>query len=164
MENQLFKQLKFVRFQTIKLLESTTEEQANLIPEGFKNNIRWNLGHIYVSLDNLLYSYTGEKPDISEDYFNMFHFNTSPADWKGEPPTLDELKELLISQETRIIETFTGRLNEQGKKPFKLGVVELDSLAEVLNFALWHEGTHRGTIIAIKRALGIEDIWAKENV
>ncbi|OZM56309.1 hypothetical protein CIB95_12910 [Lottiidibacillus patelloidae] len=161
MEKQLYKQLEFVRFQTIKLLESTTEELADQIPTGFNNNIRWNLGHIYVSLDNLLYSHLGEEPEISDDYFNMFHFNTSPADWKDKPPTLEELKEKLVSQEKRIKETFTGRLNEQGEKPFNLGVVQLDSLAEVLNFALWHEGTHRGTIIAIKRALGVEDIWVK---
>jgi uncharacterized damage-inducible protein DinB len=161
MEKQLFKQFQFVRFQTLKLLEATTEEQANKVPEGFNNNIRWNLGHIYVSLDNLMYSYLGEQHDISDDYFNLFHFNTSPSDWNGDVPTLDELKEKLISQENRIKETFSGRLTEQGEKPFNLGVVELESLGEVLNFALWHEGTHRGTIIAIKRALGVKDIWSK---
>lgn len=59
MESHLFKQMDFVRGQTLKLMEGVTEEQADVIPEGFRNSIRWNLGHIYVVTERIAFQYIG---------------------------------------------------------------------------------------------------------
>jgi hypothetical protein len=167
MEKELFNHFHFVRGQTIAALDATTEELADKIPEGFLNNIRWNLGHIYLSLDNLLYSYLGENHTITDEFMEMFQYHTSPKDWdQSKVPSLKQLKDLLIEQENRIKETFTNRVHEQGERVFDLGNVQLKSLAEVFSFALWHEGRHQGVIIGLKRALGVEDLWQspKDNL
>ncbi len=44
----LFTQLESYRREVLGVLEDITEEQAEVIPAGFKNNIRWNLGHMYL--------------------------------------------------------------------------------------------------------------------
>ncbi len=123
-EHMLFQQMEFIRFRTLSALEATTEKQADVIPSGFKNSIRWNLGHILLSQENLLYSFVGEndKKSLPAHYGELFGFNTSPHTWKEEtPPSLHELREELSAQTKRMKEAFSGRLGEEGQKPFTLG-------------------------------------------
>ncbi|MRG85701.1 hypothetical protein [Salinibacillus xinjiangensis] len=68
-----------------------------------------------------------------------------------------------MTQEKRINETFSNRLDEKGERAFDLGNVKLYSVGEVFNFALWHEGRHQDVIIGIKQALGVEDLWRVRN-
>ncbi|MDQ1000291.1 putative damage-inducible protein DinB [Neobacillus niacini] len=44
----LFNQLESYRSYILGVLENVTEDKAAVIPKGFNNNIRWNLGHIYL--------------------------------------------------------------------------------------------------------------------
>ncbi|MGW6297332.1 DinB family protein [Peribacillus butanolivorans] len=46
MKNYIFKQLKFVRENTIRYVANMNDEKSLFIPVGFNNNIKWNLGHI----------------------------------------------------------------------------------------------------------------------
>lgn len=43
-----FKQLDSYRSDILGVLENVTKEEAEIIPQGFHNNIHWNLGHIYL--------------------------------------------------------------------------------------------------------------------
>ncbi|WP_064092030.1 DinB family protein [Rossellomorea aquimaris] len=164
-EDMLFQQMDFIRFRTIAALDATTEQQADDMPPGFKNSIRWNLGHIVLSQENLLYSFVGENEhkQLPPHYGDLFGFNTSPHTWNElTPPTLQELREHLESQSERIKVAFSDRLEEQGVKPFVLGKkFSFTTLGEVLSFANWHEGLHQGVITAIKRVQGVENLWEK---
>ncbi|WLR46662.1 hypothetical protein LC065_13925 [Halobacillus litoralis] len=40
-----------------------------------------------------------------------------------------------------------------------VGGIVFRTLDEVLNFTIWHEGLHQGTISAMKRAQGIENLF-----
>jgi uncharacterized damage-inducible protein DinB len=165
-ENVLFQQLEFIRLRTLAFLDATTEEQADGMPDGFRNSIRWNLGHILLTHENLLYSFLGEqeKKGIPEGFDGLFGFHTSPLTWKENnltPPSLSVLRNLLEDQPKRFKEVFSGRLNEQGEKPFNLGSVTLTTLADVFAFTNWHEGLHQGTITTIKRVQGVENLFEK---
>ncbi|WP_335872426.1 DinB family protein [Bacillus sp. 2205SS5-2] len=159
-EEVIFKQMKFIRQRTIAVIDATTEEVAEVIPAGFKNNIRWNLGHIFVAQENLMNSFVGGTPELPASFLEMFSFNTNPGLWKTTPPTLLELKTLLEEQPVRLQEKFSGRLIEKGVKPFKLSEeTQFDYLEEVVSFSNWHEGLHQGAITSLKRAQGIEELW-----
>lgn len=164
-EHMLFQQMEFIRMRTLAVVDATSEHMADEVPEGFRNSIRWNLGHILLSQENLLYSFVGETDRISlpPEYRELFGFNTSHKTWDSlTPPTMSELRERLEAQPLRIKETFSGRLDETGDKPFVLGEhTTLTTLGEVLSFTNWHEGLHQGTITAIKRVQGIENLWEK---
>ena len=48
-------QLNFARIYTQGRLQSVKDEQWDIQPEGFHNTIRWNVGHIFVSMENLIH-------------------------------------------------------------------------------------------------------------
>ncbi|MGE7113562.1 hypothetical protein [Lysinibacillus sp. NPDC047702] len=44
----LFQQIERYRNEVLQVLEFVTKEHAEVIPERFHNNIRWNMGHLYL--------------------------------------------------------------------------------------------------------------------
>lgn len=152
-KDALFLQLGIVRARTLKYLGDITEEQADIIPAGFKNNIRWNLGHILTVQEQLVYYFSGEKLYIPEHYPSLFANKTSPADWTSElnVPSLETLRKQLQEQTERIQKDFADRLSESVPKPFRLGEDrELKTVEELISFTLYHEGIHQGFINGLK--------------
>lgn len=159
-EEMFFQQMQFIRNRTLAQLDATTEGMADVMPDGFRNTIRWNLGHIFLAHENIIYRFAGVEPKIPSHYYELFSMNTSPADWQIAPPTLQELRNLLADQTQRTVEAFTGRLSEVGEKPYQMSeTVTFTTIGEMLNFANWHEGLHQATINCIKRASGVENLW-----
>ncbi len=161
MREMLFGQNGFVRLRTLKALEATTEAMADEVAVGHKNSIRWNLGHILVSQENLMYLYGASEPgQLPSEYNDLFKGGTKPSDWKTQPPSLDKLHSLLEEQQTRLENRFGEHLNEKIAKPFKMGpTFEINTIGEILNFTIWHEGLHQGAITSIKFSLGVSDLW-----
>lgn len=159
-EEQVFKHMHFVRGVTIKALESTTEKLADEMPDGFRNTIRWNLGHIYVIHELLTHYFSGHNPQIPTNYDILFQRATSPKDWTVTPPTLKELSNHLSDQVVRFERELKGRFEENTPMAFEpTKGVSYSTIGELLNFAIWHEGNHIGTIKAIKRASGVDKLW-----
>jgi len=51
--DMVLRQVEVVRAITLQKLESITEDVADIMPEGFNNTIRWNVGHILIVQDQL---------------------------------------------------------------------------------------------------------------
>jgi hypothetical protein len=159
-EEMLFQQMNFIRNRTIALLDATPVEILNEMPKGFNNNLLWNYGHIFVAQEYLLFTFLNEKHSVPPTYRELFNMGSTPKNWNVETPSLAEIRSYLVEQPKRMMETFSGRLEELGEKPFVLGpTVKFKTLGEVLGFANFHEGVHQGTITSLKRALGVEDLW-----
>jgi uncharacterized damage-inducible protein DinB len=86
-EEGIFEQYDFCRDSTIELLDSiASEEQADVIPDGYSNSLRWNLGHILVAQEGILYSFGLNQPGyISKNIQEAFQPGTSPKDWSVLP-------------------------------------------------------------------------------
>lgn len=147
MDHYLFTQLDFVRNRTITVAKTISEEKANVVPEGFKNNIRWHLGHIYFVQEKFAFGSLNLPTELPEAYSNYFAPGTSPLSWDENLPTMTELIDLLKRQQERINETLKGRLEEEVPKPIRLkSGLELTKVAEFLSFNLFHEGGHLASI------------------
>ena len=53
-------------------ISNLTIDQVNKIPEGFNNNIIWNLGHMIASQQGLCYKRTGTALRVSDDFFKTY--------------------------------------------------------------------------------------------
>ncbi|WP_010530194.1 DinB family protein [Lentibacillus jeotgali] len=147
-EEMIFQQINLVRQNTLNEMEDLSEEQADQIPEGFRNTIRWNLGHIYTVQNVLLSKFGGKNIETPPRYLELFAPGTKPADWQGDVPTLDELGQLLEEQPVKLREALSGQLDEKAAEPFQ----SLSTIGEILNFTMYHEGMHVGTIKGLKKA------------
>lgn len=145
----LFEQLKTYRTELLELVSDITEEGANIIPKGFNNNIRWNLGH--VCLDQYLWirTLTKEEIPIPLQFNEWFGFGTSPADFTQDTPLLPELIELLKEQPDLIIEQNQNRMDQEFS-PTDMG---MHTIEQVLVRTIFHEGLHFGAILALRRHL-----------
>lgn len=145
----LFTQLESYRSEVLGVLESITPEQAEFIPLGFNNNIRWNLGHIYLDQFLWIQAITKEKADVPEKFQAWFGYGTNPASFEKDTPPFHELKELLKEQPLKIKEVYGERL-EEVFPPTEMG---MHTIEQVLVRTIFHEGMHLQTILDIKKFL-----------
>ena len=95
MNNKIDK-LKRFRLFLLNQISSLTAEQLNKIPQGYNNNIIWNLGHIASSAQVICYKRAGLPVTIDEKYFTPFLTNTRPGDFINAEE-IETIKQLLIS-------------------------------------------------------------------
>ncbi|PKR77587.1 DinB family protein [Halalkalibacillus sediminis] len=147
----LFNQLETYREELLSNVENVSEEEAELIPKVFNNNIRWNLGHIY--MDQYMWIKVLTKDDLYPDSFNhWFGFGNSPSDFDDETPSFEELKHLLKNQTSKIKELYGDRLEEEFP-PTEMGMFTIE---QVLSRTIFHEGMHTQAINDLKRYLRIQ--------
>lgn len=150
-ERRLFDRLNFGRQHTYYVARNFTSENVDVVPPGFRNNIRWNLGHIPVINELVLSSMCGVGVTLPAGYAELFGNGTSPADWPGkEVPSIEDILGELRKQAAAIEAQVSGRLGEPLPSPLRIGKYgEFRNLAEVLNFLFYHEGVHVGIIKAL---------------
>lgn len=156
MSRYLFGQLAFVRGATLKTIEGVTEEQADRIPDGFRNNIRWNLGHIAVVLERFAFQYVGLPNGLPASYKDLFEYGTTPLNWPegAVPPSLPELQATLSAQLQRIQDALADRLSEAIDPPYTTSTgITLASPEQFLSFNLYHEGMHQAIIKLYKKTI-----------
>src|SRR5690606_19618310 len=76
--------------------EKYSYEQLNKIPQGFSNNLIWNIGHIIVSQQLLVYAGSNQPMMVSETLVNKYRRGTKP-EHDATPEEIEEIKNLLFS-------------------------------------------------------------------
>ncbi|WP_047152088.1 DinB family protein [Aneurinibacillus tyrosinisolvens] len=152
MDSFLFKQLEFIRSRTLSAVEGVNENVIDAIPDGFNNNIRWNLGHLYLVSERFSFHFAQEPMELPGYFPDLFGGGTKPSEWNAQPPSMNELTQMLREQPGRIQAVLKNRLNEEVAKPFTTGSgLTLNTIGEFVNFTLYHEGMHFNTVNILKR-------------
>jgi hypothetical protein len=136
----------------LNLLESFTLEQLNKIPEGFSNNIIWNIGHIMVTQQILLYKLSGLPLMISEDLQNTYKNGSVPTR-KTTQVEVNEIKELLSSTVSKTVADWDTANFFTTYQEFttKSTGFTINNAQEAIEFNNFHEGVHLGIILQIKK-------------
>ncbi|MFC0216653.1 DinB family protein [Paenibacillus chartarius] len=150
---QLLRQVELVRAITLTAFDHLDEELADRQPAGFPNNIRWNLGHILITQEQLATHFAGMEPQLPPEYLRWFGNKTKPSDWTETTPTLQELKHRLQIQTAYICDKLGPRLDDPALKPFVRLGREMTTIGEVLTHSLYHEGLHQGAILGLRKAI-----------
>lgn len=131
-------------------LDNYSLGQLNAIPVGMSNNLIWNIGHVIVSQQKLVYALSGLPMHISDSLFEKYQ-NGSRPDGKTTQAEVDEIKKLL------------SEMVEKTKADFKAGIFKefhpyqtktgfhLGTLKEAMEFNNYHEGIHLGIMMSIKK-------------
>ncbi|MET3575547.1 DinB family protein [Bhargavaea ullalensis] len=146
-------QMNFARTYTLGQLKKLAEADWDEIPAGFHNNVRWNAGHIFVSLEGFTKAIAPDYDVQHPDWTPLFTTGTSPSGWNGNAPSNEELLDALKTQTGRIADTLEGKLDSSIANPLNLGGHELKTGDAVLQFTVWHEGAHAGLLNAFSHIL-----------
>lgn len=145
----LFQQLCTYREETLSAVEEVSAKQAEIIPEHFNNNIRWNLGHIYLDQFLWIEALTKEVSEEMKPFNRWFGFGTSPKDFTSETPSLEGLLHLLKEQPNVIKKRYKNRLTEE----FASIDMGMYTIEQVLVRTIFHEGMHLQAVMDIKKCI-----------
>lgn len=135
-----------------KELEGLTLEQIHKIPEGFKNNIAWNVAHLVVTQQLLHYKLSGLDCLCKDDLIETHRKGTTPTKMFTEEE-FEEVTELLVGLPDTLEEDYeAGIFENYTEYPTSTGFV-LKSIDNAIAFNNFHEGIHYGIIRSIKKFL-----------
>lgn len=116
----------------LKQTDKLSEAQYNWIPEGFNNNIIWNMGHLIVVSENLLYKDTPFPRPIHE--FDLASFK------RGKKP-----EAMIIQDEIGLIRDALQAATSFYRKSAGVNNADADSpqiRGVDIDFLLFHERMH----------------------
>ena len=145
-------QLKFTRIYTLGRLAKTSDKAWDTQPTGFSNTIRWNAGHIFVTMESLVQKAVEGYELINPEWIALFVSGSNPESWEGKVPSIEELLVALEEQPERIMKALEGKLTNTLQEPMSIGPLHtMATVDAVVQFAIWHEGVHAGMINALNR-------------
>lgn len=150
--DQLFAVTETSRNLVSKFLENYTLEQLNKIPEGYTNNLIWNIAHVVVTQQLLVYKFSGLPMMVSEELVEKYKKGTAPeAD--ATQVEVDEIKGLLFSTIEKTKKDYiNGCFKDYQEYPTSTGFV-LTDVVGAMTFNSFHEGLHVGIMMSIRKFL-----------
>lgn len=151
MEKQ-FEILKANRLIILSVIDDLNLEQLNKIPQGFKNNIAWNIAHLVVTQQLLCYKFSELPVLISEEMIETYKKGTAPT----RDITKDEfeiIKEQLLGLADTFKEDYYANIFKNYTSYTTSAKVTLSNIKEAFEFNNFHEGIHLGIILSLKKLL-----------
>ena len=148
--NLIFETALFNRRALKGFLEELTYVQLTKIPNNFNNSIFWNIAHVLVTQQLLVYEFSGLPKGIDDDIIAKYR--------KGSKPTSRVSKEDINYVKNNLISTI-----EQIQKDYKNGIfkeyeayhtsvdITLKNIDDALKFNTFHDGIHLGVILSLKK-------------
>jgi actin-like ATPase involved in cell morphogenesis len=134
----------------LKFLEGHSLEQLNKIPEGFANNLIWNIGHIVTVQQMLVYKLSGLGMMISDEMVDTYKKGTKP-EREITQEEVNEIKNLLFSTLEQTKEDFANDIFDEYME-FTTGVgFTVKSAKAAVEFNNYHEALHTGIMMQIKK-------------
>lgn len=134
----------------LSFLENYSLEQLNTIPEGFSNNLIWNIGHIIATQQGLVYRLSGLPMYISDEMKTSYQKGSYPTGATTQKE-VDAIKDLLISLIAKTKKDYVdGKFTSYNEYTTSTGF-NLKSTEEAMEFNNYHEGIHLGVLMAIKK-------------
>jgi hypothetical protein len=134
------------------ILKNTPREELLKIPEGFNNNIWWNIAHIVATQQSLMYRLSGVQTKMDNDLINKFKKGTVP-DGTATDEEIDRVKKLIFTTVEDAIVDYENGVFAQFKEYTTSASVTLKNIDDAISFNLYHEGLHLGSILALMRAI-----------
>ncbi|MFT4738243.1 MAG: hypothetical protein ACJAZM_000760 [Cyclobacteriaceae bacterium] len=134
----------------LKAAESLSLEQICTIPTGFNNSILWNLGHVLVTQQLLVYKLADMPLFVEQDLVDRYRKGTSPdhrnnaEDWYYIKDNLVPIAELMRHDlKQQVFKTYTTYETSFG--------ITLKDAFEASLFNNLHESMHLGCIQSLKK-------------
>ena len=148
--DKLFETAVFTRKTLLNILEELSEEQMLRIPEPHRNSVFWNVAHLMVTQQLLMYRLSGLPLRIDERFVERYGKGARASE-EVSVEDIDFVRENIIPLCDRVQQDFEKGLF-QNYKPYMTSTgIELTSLDEALKFSAFHDGIHLGVVLSLKK-------------
>lgn len=157
--------VKEVRWKTLKLLETVTEETALFTPPGLNNHILWHAGHSLVVVEGLAVgqlspttpgTLSSVPPPFPREWFDLFRGGSTPALTKTWP-ALADIVTALKDQRTRVLELLDKAAEKNVDLDRIVGPAPRNrTLRGMIVHAMHDEAGHGGEIHLLKKLVGVK--------
>lgn len=136
----------------LNFFDNYSLDQLNKVPTGFNNNLIWNIGHIVVVQQLLVYKGSNLPMYVSDDMVNLYKPNTKPTETTTQIE-INELKKLLISLIVKTEADFQKGIFTIYNERTTVTGFHLASIKDAFEFNNYHEGLHLGYMMSIRKFL-----------
>lgn len=137
----------------LQMVEELSLDELNALPEGFNNNIIWNMGHILVSTLGLCYIRSQVTPALALPFPGRFAKGTRPT-VNATLEEVQEIKKLLVTSLDQIEADIRSGVFENWQTcSTDTYQVPMDSVENTLICCVAHENLHLGIARAQKAVL-----------
>lgn len=148
--SSVFKVQKTIREILLKVLEGHSLEQLNKIPDGFKNNLIWNVAHCISSQQVLVYKLSGLPTLVSDEFIDKYKKGTKPEGDVSQAEA-DEIKALLFTTFDQTEKDYANNVFTHYNAYTTSMGFDLTNVQDALDFVNYHEGIHTGIIMGIRK-------------
>ncbi|KAF2341145.1 DinB family protein [Flavobacterium tistrianum] len=136
----------------VDILDSHSLEQLNKIPSGFNNNIIWNAAHCIAVQQSVIYKLSGLSSIVSDEFILKYKQGTRPESPVSQIE-VEEIKKLLLTTLDQTVKDYKENkfLNYRKYKTSLGQGYVLKDIASALDFNTYHEGTHSGMVMILKK-------------
>jgi hypothetical protein len=149
---QIFNITKTSRNALAQFLEKYTLEQLNKIPEGFNNNLIWNIAHVVVTQQRLVYKLSGLPVMITAEMEAKYEKGSKPEQDVSQAE-VDEIKTLLFTSHDQTIADYENKIFKTFQEFTTSTGFTIKNVEDALSFNNFHEALHIGVIMSIKKFL-----------
>ncbi len=136
----------------MQILKQTPREQLFKVPQGFNNNMWWNMAHVVVTQQMLLYSLSNLPMATSDSLVAKYRKGTYPDGIPSESE-IREVEGLMLSLAEKTSEDYKkGVFKTFNEYTTSVGVT-LRNFEDALSFNTFHEGLHLGVIMSLKKVV-----------
>ncbi|RVT78240.1 DinB family protein [Flavobacterium sufflavum] len=147
---QVFETTIKSRNMILEMLQNYTLEQLNKIPPGFNNNLIWNIGHIIVAQQVLVYKLSALPMMIADEMVEKYKNGSRPKRDVTETE-LEEIKKLLLSTINKTTADYNnGIFKTYNEYTTSIGF-NLKNVEEAIAYNNFHEGLHIGIMMTLRK-------------
>ncbi|HET8573643.1 MAG TPA: DinB family protein [Edaphocola sp.] len=146
-----FEVAKVVREKIAKITGELTTGQLNKIPEGFRNNIAWHIGHIVVSTEALCYLRSGVSLEKNIPHINDYQNGSVPKPVIGAEEIQYFLNRLQASLNEITADYQKGAFTTFQPYATMTFGIEMTNMETVFEMSAYHDTLHFGHIQAMRK-------------
>jgi hypothetical protein len=148
--HQTFAITKNSRKSLSHFLDIISLERLNKIPNGFNNNIVWNIAHIVVVQQMLAYKLSGLPMLISDEMVAKYMRGTKPIHDVMQSE-IDEIQTLLFETINKTEDDYNDGIFQNFQEFTSLSGFTMRNIEDALSFNYYHEAVHTGMIMSIMK-------------
>jgi hypothetical protein len=150
--NYHFQAHRQVRLNLLEILQDTSQKDLMFIPDGFNNNIYWNIAHTVATQQLLCYYLSGNPFRIDKYWIEMYKKGTLP-NLNVQQSEVDDLAFLLTETSKILMKDYDADFFDDYTLYTTSFDLDLKNIQDAIIFNNMHESLHYGYVLALKRAI-----------